>query len=392
MFQLQIQGDCNPNMDHNVNGYRDYRDPYMTGSASTIGIAPTSGPTKLGKSRRRLVNLFIIGGPILLCAILLLILMLVPGPHRRVTNVSTRCIPSAESNRSNLTETLKKIETTYFHTLHPQKIFMKSGVTPEEIRLRFRPWDPSPSTIRTKTDKAMKLREDLNKLKIDITQLKIRERKAIHVAKAILLNNFGWIPTGQNYYAGDWMLGPNLFCWEPICEVFLNLGAAISYFKPRNLSELRRLDQLFKHYNYTFVRYIENLKLGVRTGYVRSLEACKAGIHYMHYLFYRNIALGNETGEKAFPVTTFGTVHYLSPLQRYRREALLDFRCAKLVQARKPKAPSGCLPPSLTPVLTFSADSLRTKNALSLCGGEIFALQLFREMFSCIGVKICGSY
>jgi len=237
----------------------------------------------------------------------------------------------------------------------------------------------------------MKLREDLNKLKIDITQLKIRERKAIHVAKAILLNNFGWIPTGQNYYAGDWMLGPNLFCWEPICEVFLNLGAAISYFKPRNLSELRRLDQLFKHYNYTFVRYIENLKLGVRTGYVRSLEACKAGIHNMHYLFYRNIALGNETGEKTFPIATFGTVYYLSPPQRYRCEALLDFRIAKLVQARKPKAPSGHLPPTLTPALTFSADSLRTKNALSFCGGEIFAMQLFRGMFSCIGVKICGS-
>jgi len=163
----------------------------------------------------------------------------------------------------------------------------------------------------------MKLREDLNKLKIDITQLKIRERKAIHVAKAILLNNFGWIPTGQNYYAGDWMLGPNLFCWEPICEVFLNLGAAISYFKPRNLSELRRLDQLFKHYNYTFVRYIENLKLGVRTGYVRSLEACKVGTHNMHYLFYRNIALGNETGVYKEPFsTTIGSTPFFDQLSK----------------------------------------------------------------------------
>ena len=58
----------------------------------------------------------------------------------------------------------------------------------------------------------------------------------------------------------------------------------------------------------------------------------------------------------------------LSPPQRFG-EALLDFRCSKRVQARKPKDPLGgeprspCrLPPTFTPALPFSAESLRTKN------------------------------
>ena len=272
---------------------------YMTGEAATVGIVPEYQPKGLGKSRPWLVYLFIIGGPILLCAILLITLLLVQGPpHEELPNGATRCVPSAESNNSEFTETLKKIETAYFRTLHPHKIYTKIGVTPEEIRMIFRPWDPNPSTIQSKTDEAAKLLKDLNDLKINITLLKLRERKALHVAKSILLNNFGWAPYGQNYYAGDWMLGPDIFCWHPICEVLSDLNAVVSHLKPRNLGDLRKLEQLFEQYNQTFQRYIENLKFGVRAGYARSREACKAGLHNLHYVFYRNIALQNETGEE----------------------------------------------------------------------------------------------
>ena len=273
--------------------YGDYR----TGRASTVGMVPKHGPKKFGKSRQWLANLFIIGGPILLCVVLLLILMLVPGPPPRAKKGSTRCIPSAESDRSNFTETLKKIHNAYFSILHPEHIFIKFGVTPEEIRRSFWPWNPSPSTLQLKTNEARKLLEDLNKLKINVNLLKIRERKALHVAKAILLNNYGWAPLGQNYYAGDWMLGPDIHCLQPICYVLSSLNAVISIFKPRNVSDLYRLDQLFQRYNFTFERYIDNLKLGVHTGYVRSFEACKSALHNMHYVQYRNIALHNESGK-----------------------------------------------------------------------------------------------
>ncbi|KAL9959510.1 hypothetical protein ACROYT_G032837 [Oculina patagonica] len=268
------------------------------GSAATIEIVPDNGrhqSSKLGKSRQWLVNLLIIGIPILLCVFLVIILMYVPDMTQPAPPY-TRCIPSEESDSSKLTATLKKIQTEFFRRLYPDKIYLNPGATPEEIRSIFRPWDPNPSAIKFKTDEAGKLLKELKSLKIDSTLLKIRERKAVHVAKAILLNNFAWAPYGQDYYAGDWMFGPDMFCWQQICFVFVDLGAVISHFKPRNASELQKLDQLFDAVNRTFEGYIDNLDLGVRSGYVRSKETCKVGIHNLKYSAYRNIALENETG------------------------------------------------------------------------------------------------
>lgn len=277
---------------------------YERGSVSTIGVSPiyynTHQSGKLGKSRQWLVNLLIIGIPILLCAILVIILMFVPD-MKTSEPPNTQCLPSAESDSSKLTATLKKIQTEFYNRLYPDKIYAKPGVTSEEIRSVYRPWDPSPNAIKFRTDEAAKLLEELNSLKINTTLLKIRERKAVHVAKAILLNNFGWAPYGQNYYVGDWLFGPDFFCWQPICMVLLDFNAVISTFKPRNATELKKLDQLFDQLNYTFERYVENLKLGVLTGYVRPKEACYGGLHTFHYSIYRNIALENETGEGCFP-------------------------------------------------------------------------------------------
>ena len=275
---------------------------YRTGDAAFVGIVPDynrNQSSKLGKSRQWLVNLLIIGVPILLCAILVIILMFVPDMQRSAPPY-TRCIPSEESTSSGLKENLEKIQTEFYRHLYPEKIYLKPGVTPEEIRAVFRPWDPSPSTIKSKTDEATKLLKELKSLKIDTKLLKVRERKALHVAKAILLNNFGWAPYGQNYYSGDWMFGPDMFCWQPICFMFGDLSAVIVHFKPRNASELRKLDDLFNEFNRSMERYMENLNLGVLTGYVRTKEACKFGIHLLHYLLYRNIALGNETGKGYF--------------------------------------------------------------------------------------------
>lgn len=270
---------------------------HRTDGAATVGIIPEPNRAgSLGKSRGWLVNLLIIGLPVLICIILLLIFMFATSIDRKPPYVSTRCILSAESNSSKLTATLKKIQTEYFRVLWPEKIYRKPGVKPEEIRATFRPWDPSPNTIKNKTDTAMKLLSELNSLKINTTLLKIRERKAVHIAKAILLNNNDWAPLGQNYYAGDWMLGPDFFCWQPICQVYAHLSAVIGYFKPHNLTDLKKLDELFDQVNETFETYIENLKLGVRTGYVRNKEACEVGLHNLQYFFYRNIALENETG------------------------------------------------------------------------------------------------
>ena len=169
-------------------------------------------------------------------------------------------------------------------------------VKPEDIRMYFRPYDPTPNATKNRTDVAMELRRELNALKFNKTLLKLRERKAVHVANTILENNFGWSPYFQDYYNGDWLLGPDIFCWHPVCDVFYHLNRVFDHFKPRNMTELEKLKDLFEGYNRTFNRYVENWKLGARTGYVKTNEACKAGLFVIKYQKYRAYALKNEAG------------------------------------------------------------------------------------------------
>lgn len=270
------------------NGFRNM-------NASAVAITPSYVSKQPKKRREWLAILLIIAVPIVLCTILILIFMLAVDmpPKEPYTSI---CLASSESNSSNLTDVLKRVQRLYFYQLHPEKIYQMQGVTPEDIRRYFRPYDPSPNATKNRTDQAMKLRQELNALKLDTTLLKLRERKAVHVANAILMNNFGWSPYTQDYYNGDWLLGPDLFCWQPVCEVFQHLNGAFSHFKPRNMTELDKLKDLFEEYNRTFNRYIENWKLGARTGYVRTHEACKAGLHSIKYENYRGMSLKNESG------------------------------------------------------------------------------------------------
>lgn len=206
------------------------------------------------------------------------------------------CLASAEANRSHITSILKRIHYVYYHWLHPESIPEMTGVTPEDIRRTFRPYDPSPNACKNRTDTAEELLLELNKLKYNVTLLKLRERKALHVARAILKNNFGFAPLGQDYYNGEWMLGPDMFCSQPVCLVFSKLNEAIPYFKPRNITELEELRLLFHEYNRTLHQYVEDWKLGVRAGYVRNKEGCKAGLHTIKNVVYRGVTPENESG------------------------------------------------------------------------------------------------
>ena len=266
-------------------------------NSSSVAFYPNNNAKKEPeKSRHWLVILLLVGAPVVLCAILMLIFFFAvrippPKPYTHA------CLATAEANRSNLTAVLKKIEHVYFHKLHPEAIHDMARVTPEDIRRTFRPFDPSPNATKNRTDIANELLRELNALKFNVSLLKLRERKAVHVARAILRNNFGWAPFGQDYYNGDWLLGPDMFCMHPVCSVFSRLNSVFSYFKPRNMTELERLRDFFEEYNRTLDRYIENWKLGVLTGYVRPKDGCEAGLHHIKYVTYRHMVLKNESGE-----------------------------------------------------------------------------------------------
>lgn len=216
------------------------------------------------------------------------------------SSVEPLCLASAESTRSGLATILDKVKRVYFQQLHPETIHEMSPKSPENIRKYFQPYDPSPNAIKGRTDEAMKLYRELKALKINKKLLKLRERKAVHMASAILLNNYGWNPYNQDYYAGEWLLGPNLLCWEPVCNVFPNLNGVLPHFKPKNVADLETLKGLIEKYSLIFDRYVENWKLGVRTGYVRTYKACKVGVHVLKNQKYK----GMETEQGLYRLTT----------------------------------------------------------------------------------------
>lgn len=272
------------------NGYKQSRGSAVT--ITPVGFGSKNFTTKK-KSRKLVPILFMVIVPLLICFILVMIFFFaakIPPPKP----YTSPCLGSEEANRTNLTNVLKKIHRQYFFELHPEKIYQMARVKPEDIRMYFRPYDPTPNATKNRTDVAMELRRELNALKFNKTLLKLRERKAVHVANTILENNFGWSPYFQDYYNGDWLLGPDIFCWHPVCDVFYHLNRVFDHFKPRNMTELEKLKDLFEGYNRTFNRYVENWKLGARTGYVKTNEACKAGLFVIKYQKYRAYALKNE--------------------------------------------------------------------------------------------------
>ena len=209
------------------------------------------------------------------------------------------CRPSAEANHSGLTAFLVKLEKEYYR-LHPEKFPSKKMASSREIRAAYRPYDARPAAIKNKTDTTKRLREELGDLmkRINESKLKLRERSALHLSYSYLLqHSFDWVPYERDYYAGDWMLEPNIYCWRPICDVLVNLAGLASTFKPTDVEGVERLLEMLGWHNDTIVQYINNLKLGVRTGMVGSKTSCRAGLRALRRP-YRNVFLYNETGKK----------------------------------------------------------------------------------------------
>ena len=74
-----------------------------------------------------------------------------------------------------------------------------------------RAYDSSPDNIKTVT-KAFALLKEVKTIKIETARLKPREKKAFAQIKHFLQHVFG-AHYDTNYYAGDFLLGPNLFFW-----------------------------------------------------------------------------------------------------------------------------------------------------------------------------------
>lgn len=271
---------------------------------STVTFLPEKSDKAKASSwiNHRVVKIVLAALPIFLLltlVIVLLILLTRSKPDLPMKNEIqfTKCNYSDEAKLVGLDSFLDELVRKYFE-LVPEKLGSKPGVTVEEIHRNFRPYDPRPSAIKNFTDGVRSLHETLEVIigKANGSLLKLRENKAMYVAQQLLRHSVSGGPYNRDYYAGDWMFEPNMYCWQPICDVLSNLNEVIFYFMPGNLSGIEAIEQLLRKHNETFSQYIENLKLGVATGMVRSKESCTAGIIAMKINYY-DIAVKKEFGK-----------------------------------------------------------------------------------------------
>ncbi|XP_015757731.1 PREDICTED: uncharacterized protein LOC107337124 [Acropora digitifera] len=192
----------------------------------------------------------------------------------------TSCDFSTEAVRVGLPALLEELQNTYFEH-HPHNIAWKpdlrGGEVEEYVKERYVPYNPNPESLKRRTDAAFALLDKLQKLQVNFTYLRAREGKALSQAKHFLQHVFG-SPYDVNYYAGDWMMGPNYFCWQPICYVSYGINAFAWSVKPRTYADVQHvIDKIMAH-KQTLERYRDNIALGVQAGMVRSSIDCKAGL------------------------------------------------------------------------------------------------------------------
>ena len=196
---------------------------------------------------------------------------------------STACSYSSEARHVGLKEFLRKVKTVYYK-MNPNNVVYDPDSTPASIRRDVKPYNVHPNAIRERTETAQALYREINKLetKADSNKLKPRERKAIIQAKHFLQSNFGE-PYAENYYTGDWMLGPNTFCWQPVCYVGKDLQSHFTYqewgIQPKTVDDVKFVIDHLKQLKDSLMQYIENMKLGIKAGFVRSEEDCQNSLY-----------------------------------------------------------------------------------------------------------------
>lgn len=217
-----------------------------------------------------------------------------PNIEKRENSLTSGCDGSEEAKRIGLHEFLHRVKATYYE-LHPYEMYYDPDVKAEKVKANYVAYDPTPAVIKTRTDKSLALLKEIKEKKVNEDALKSRERKALAQVKHYLQHTFGQ-PYDVNYYAGDWMMGPNLFCWQAICyHGYAVYGSLGTYHKPNNASDVELIEKKLKTHKAGILQYIENMKMGVRRGMVRSVEECKAGIDSIE-LAYSDVSLHNATG------------------------------------------------------------------------------------------------
>lgn len=105
---------------------------------------------------------------------------------------------------SGLLDFLKRIDSTV-RELHPYDARFMTGVSIEDRKKIFQPYNPTPESIKAISERAHSMLEELGSLKIDKKLLLTRERRMIAKTHHFLRHYFGR-PFENNYLAGKFGL------------------------------------------------------------------------------------------------------------------------------------------------------------------------------------------
>ena len=205
------------------------------------------------------------------------------------TSALDLCERSDEAIKSGMIDLFTNARRTY-DEVSPFSALSESYLTPPEEFIK-------PSRIKNCTDSARSLYKQLKSLQINTHKLTARELRSIAEFEHFLNHNFA--QHESDYYSGLWLLGPDIMCTDYMCRRFPRhvVSTGATRFRPETVEDILEVRKALGFYNRTIHQYIENIRYGARSGMVRSIEACLAGLDAIKEN-YINIADRNETGKK----------------------------------------------------------------------------------------------
>lgn len=142
----------------------------------------------------------------------------------------------------------------------------------------YHPWARNISSLQARTDAAREFNIRLKEKNIDITKLSLYEQK-VRAQLEWFLNTTYANPYGEEFYSGTWLLGPDKWCWQPMCwqtwsmqDIYWKLFGQLEEGTSTLDDVLYELDLLIAVWG----DEVQILKYGVEAGFVRSDKGCAA--------------------------------------------------------------------------------------------------------------------
>jgi uncharacterized protein (DUF885 family) len=185
---------------------------------------------------------------------------------------SSQCEETKQQQNQKARKLYEKIKAKYYE-LHPPPLSENGdGVsTIEPLYLNF-----TPALYKARTQAAKDLLKELESLGKGL-ELSKEENMTFELYRRFLGNTFG-APYENNYEIGDWLLGPNIFCWQESCVLLSDLGEALREITPKTAEDVELMVDFIKKCSEGYKQRIENLKNGILAGIVLPDVACQAGL------------------------------------------------------------------------------------------------------------------